>query len=159
MYQVVHGLSGILIGSQTNNPIIAFILGVVSHFILDAIPHDSIEIHNWQNNGKVEKIKKFVLEASLDLFLLLLIILILVYTGKLKINMPVTAGVMGTLLPDYTWAIAELFKIKNTAMDKYRQLHNWVHRIFYKSIYLPWKYVIPIQLGFVILFIFLYILL
>jgi len=159
MYQVVHGLSGVLIGSQTNNPIIAFILGIVSHFILDAIPHDSIEIHNWQNNGKGEKMKKFVLEAGLDLFLFLLIILILASTGKLRINMSIAAGVMGTLLPDYTWAMAELFKIKNTVMDKYRQLHNWVHRIFYKSIYLPGKYVIPIQLGGVILFIFLYLLL
>ena len=159
MYQVVHGLSGVLIGSQTKNPVIAFILGVVSHFILDAIPHDSLEIHNWQDNGRGEKMKKFVLEASLDLFLFLSIILILIYTDKLKINMPVVAGVTGTLLPDYVWAVAELFKIKNTVTDKYKQFHNWVHGIFYKPVYLPGKYVIPIQLGGVIFFILLYLLL
>ena len=68
-------------------------------------------------------------------------------------------GITGTLLPDFIWGGRELFKIKNAMLDKYEQLHFWSHKIFYKKIYLPLKYTIPIQLGSLVLFIILYLLL
>ena len=52
MYLTVHGASGLFIGSQVGNPWLAFVLGVVSHFILDMIPHESKSIDEWYERGK-----------------------------------------------------------------------------------------------------------
>jgi hypothetical protein len=68
MYQIVHGMAGAVIGSRLDSPILAFILGFVSHFILDAIPHDSNEARDWENNGTDKFVKKVALEAILDLW-------------------------------------------------------------------------------------------
>ena len=154
MYQIVHGAAGLLIGSQTGNPWLAFILGLASHFILDAIPHDSIETKRWQDKG--DYIKKIALEAMLDLLLFLLLMYGLIFFDKLNINMSVIAGIFGALLPDYIWGIAELFKIRCTLIEKYKTFHMGAHRIFHKTIYLPWYLVVPIQLGSLVMIILLY---
>lgn len=144
MYQIVHATAGILIGSQTGNPWLAFVLGLFSHFILDAIPHESIESRNWKDKGQF--IKKFVLEATVDLWLFVLLVLILQQNNLLTLNWPIIAGIVGSLLPDYIWGGAELFKIKNPWLEKYKKFHEWVHTILHKEIYLPLKYTLAIQL-------------
>ena len=39
MLDTVHVFAGLAIGRQIANPIVAFIVGIISHIILDAIPH------------------------------------------------------------------------------------------------------------------------
>ncbi len=39
MLIITHALTGTAIGALAQNPILAFILGIVSHFILDSLPH------------------------------------------------------------------------------------------------------------------------
>ena len=157
MYQIVHGSAGLLIGSQTGNPWLAFILGFISHFVLDAVPHDSIEIKNWQDKGNY--IKKVTLEATVDTWLFLIVVLIFQMNGYLDINVVLLAALVGVFLPDYIWGFTELFKIENRLLEKYIQLHKWIHMIFYKSLYLPAKYALSIQLGSLIIFLGLYLLL
>jgi len=151
MYQIVHGTTGILIGSQTGNPYLAFILGLISHFILDAIPHDSEELRDWQNKG--DYIKKIAFEAMLDLFVFLVILYSLMNFGGLELNYAVGAGVIGALLPDYIWGAAELFHINNIVLEKYKAFHSWAHGVIHKAVYLPWYLVVPIQIGFLIILI------
>lgn len=154
MYQIVHGSAGLLIGSQTGNPWLAFIFGLLSHFALDAIPHDSREAKNWQDKG--DYIKKIALEAMIDLFLFLLLLYALIFFDKLDMNMSIIAGIFGALLPDYIWGVAELFKIDSKLIEKYKTFHTQVHGIFHQAIYLPWYLVVPIQLGSLIIIILLY---
>ena len=155
MYQIVHAAAGILIGSQTGNPWLAFALGLLSHFILDAIPHDSIESRDWKDKGQF--MQKFALEAILDLWLFVLLVLILQQNNLLTLNWPIVAGIIGSLLPDYIWGVGELFKIRNPWLEKYKQFHEWVHTIIHQEIYLPLKYAVPIQIIIFVMFIGIYI--
>ncbi len=154
MYQIVHGTAGLLIGEQVSQPWSAFILGIVSHFILDAIPHDIIEVRHWQNKGNF--IKRVSFGAAIDLSLFLILIFTLVLTKNLISSRSMLAAIIGALLPDYIWGMGELFKIKHPWMEKYKQLHNSVHTLLHKNIYIPLKYGLPIQLGFMIFFLTLY---
>ena len=157
MYQIVHGSAGLLIGSQMGNPWLAFILGFISHFILDAIPHDAREIKRWQDKGPY--MKKIALEAIVDLLLLLSIILFLQQNNLLVLNWTIAAGIIGAILPDYLWGFGELFKIKSKWLEVYKKLHNGDHALLHKDIYISIKYSLPIQLFFVVLFIWLFLIL
>ena len=145
MYQIVHGMAGIAIGSRLDNPILAFVLGIVSHFVLDAIPHDSLELRDWENNGTDKFIKKIALEAILDLWGLMLGILMMQEGFSLYLNYPMMAGMIGAISPDYIWGLTELSQTKNQAMEKFKAWHNKIHTIIYKAGYLPLKYTVPIQ--------------
>ena len=154
MYQIVHGTAGLLIGSQTGNPWVAFILAVISHFILDAIPHDSIEIKHWVDKGNF--IKRISLITLIDLLLFLGLLIILWLKGNLTFNYSIVAGIIGAILPDYIWGMAELFKINNKWLEKYKQLHNGDHALLHRDIYIPLKYSLPVQLISAIIFILLF---
>ncbi|MFH1889977.1 MAG: hypothetical protein ABIJ91_00145 [Candidatus Kuenenbacteria bacterium] len=154
MYLTVHASAGILIGSQVGNPWLAFILGVLSHFVLDAIPHDSIELHNWREKGN--GIKKFLLEGVVDLLLLTLIILWLQSYNLIDFEPSILFGVAGALVPDFIWVFAEFFNIKNLVFDKYKQFHDSMHKTFLKDYYIPLKYSIPIQVINLVIFLGLY---
>ncbi len=153
MYQIVHGTAGLLIGEQINQPWLAFILGIFSHFILDAIPHDIIEVRHWQDRGNF--IKRVSFEAGIDLLLFLILAFILFITHQINFSWSLAAGVGGALLPDYIWGLGELFKIRHPWLEKYKQLHNADHALLHKDIYLPLKYALPVQLAFLVFFLFL----
>lgn len=155
MYQVVHASAGLLIGSQTGNPWLAFILGVVSHYILDAIPHDAIELKRWRDKG--DFIKKVALEATYDLWLFIIILWLLQQNNLLVINLSIIAGIVGALLPDFIWGAIELFKIKSKWGEKYKASHEKFHSLIYKPIYLPLKIGWTIQLVSLIILLGLYI--
>jgi len=157
MYLTVHGASGILIGSQVGNPWLAFLIGFISHFVLDIIPHDSKELKEWYDIGKT--LNKFTIIVIIDILIMIILGIVLSVWYNLVFTPAIIWGITGTLLPDFIWGGRELFKIKNAMLDKYEQLHFWSHKIFYKKIYLPLKYTIPIQLGSLVLFIILYLLL
>jgi len=157
MYQIVHGSAGLLIGSQTGNPWLAFILGFLSHFILDAIPHDSLEIKNWQDRGNY--IKKIASEAIIDLLLFLGLFFLLWQNNLVEPTWAMGAGILGALLPDYIWGLGEFFKIENKWLEKFKHLHNLDHTLLHKNIYIPLKYGLPIQLFFVVIFIVLFLVL
>ncbi|HRY63129.1 MAG TPA: hypothetical protein P5267_00785 [Patescibacteria group bacterium] len=146
MYQIVHGIAGVAIGSRLGNPILAFVLGILSHFILDAIPHDSNEARNWENNGTDRFVKKIALEAILDLWGLIIFVLIMQEGFGIYLSYPMIAGLVGGILPDYIWGLTELFKIKNQALLKFKAWHTKVHTLIFKPIYLPLKYTAIIQI-------------
>ena len=150
MYQIIHGSAGLLIGSQLGNPWLAFILGVISHFVLDAIPHDAKEIREWQDRGNYTK--KIALEAMVDLWFFLIIIYFLQINNLLNWNWSILAGIFGTLLPDYIWGAMELLKIDNKITNWYKNLHNGTHAILHRDIYISVKYTFLIQFFFLGLF-------
>lgn len=150
MFQIVHGSVGLLIGSQLGNPWLAFILGALSHFVLDAIPHDAQEIRAWQDKG--DYLKKIALEAMFDLWFFLIIIFLLQFNNLLDWQWPILAGILGALLPDYLWGLTELLKIDNKLTIWYKNLHNGTHAIFHRDIYISAKYTFLIQFFFLGLF-------
>jgi len=144
MYLTVHASAGILIGSQTGNPLLAFIVGVLSHYLLDSIPHDSIEGHDWHEKG--DMVKKFALEASIDFCVLLGMIVFLQEKDLLILSSPIVWGIIGAVIIDFIWGGIELFKLKGKVFSWFIDIHEGVHAFFYKKQYIPLRYAALIQL-------------
>jgi hypothetical protein len=154
MYQTVHGSAGLLIGAAIPNPVAAFFVGFISHFILDTPPHDSIESKEWKDKGNLTK--KFALEAGVDLLIFLGILWLLKANNLLVLSAGTEAGIIGAILPDYLWGIPDFLKIENKTVTWFKLWHNKLHTIIYKQIYIPLKYAIVVQLSFLAAILYLY---
>lgn len=155
MYLTVHAAAGMFIGSQLANPWLAFVLGVLSHFVLDAIPHDAKEVYDWHEKG--DGIKKFLLEGMIDIWLLTIIIFLLQYNHWLYFDYLIGAGVLGAWLPDFLWAVPAILKINCKLLEKYKIFHDKMHQIFFENHYIPLKYALPEQILFLLTFLSMYI--
>ena len=85
-----HVLSGAVIGALARRPVPAFVAGVASHFVLDAIPH-------W---GDWESKRHFVHVATRDGLTSLAIMGTLTAAAPADRRLAVLAGMAGAALPD-----------------------------------------------------------
>src|SRR3989338_3897955 len=110
MFLTVHATSGIIIGQYFTNPIVAFIMGYLSHFVLDIIPHgdDKLFIHYlWP-----KRLKALITTAAIDSVLAIVwLILIFVHTDTIYSTAILTA-IIGTVLPDFLLGLYQVKKIK-----------------------------------------------
>lgn len=86
-----HALAGLIIGEYIHNPALAFGAGVLSHIVLDEIPHfdfDRFLKKKWQFN--------FAIGVDLVLFG----ILIIIFLPKMTLTPSIIAGVLGALSLD-----------------------------------------------------------
>ena len=110
MFLTVHAPAGALLGVLFGNPFLAFIFGLVSHFILDAIPHGDREVGEWLEK---KKYKKYFAVVAADFFLLGLELAVLYWWfNHEKITSPfpllekervMLVGIIGAILPDFTF--------------------------------------------------------
>ena len=99
MFITVHATVGAIIGEQTNNIWVALVLGFLSHFVFDAIPHGDQNLLDKEPTKKSKAakfFKFFVLDA-----LVLSAAFSLYFNFHLFDNwLPVLAGAFGAILPD-----------------------------------------------------------
>jgi uncharacterized membrane protein len=98
MLVTTHGLLGALIGKEVGFPPLAFLLGFISHFLLDSIPHcdgpDDVA-------GRDENDPNTKAQYALVSFDLLLSLIIVIYFLNVKLATPAMIwGAIGALLPD-----------------------------------------------------------
>ena len=86
-----HVLSGALIGAMVRRPVPAFVLGVASHFALDAVPHWG----DWQGDPG-----RFLQVAVQDGLTALALMAALAAAAPPARRPAVTAGMFGAALPD-----------------------------------------------------------
>ncbi len=99
-----HMLVGAAIGSQFNNPWSVFILGLFSHYLLDALPH-----WDYLSDLKIFKskhLKKICLDFALGGFF----VLILIWSSPQKLF--ILIGIIAALLPDFLSLLYYNFNIK-----------------------------------------------
>ena len=85
-----HVLSGAVIGAAARRPVSAFALGVVSHFVLDAVPHWG----EWRAHGQ------FMRVAVADGLTGLAVMGAMTAIAPADARAAVLAGMMGAALPD-----------------------------------------------------------
>ncbi len=128
-----HMLVGVAIGTQSPSLLIAFCLGLVSHYLLDALPH-------WDYLHKVEITRpEHLKKIGLDFILGAMIVSALTWPFHQKLF--ILAGVAGALLPDFSQLIYVNFKIK--WLKPLSRLHKKMH--LYDEL--------PFRLGFPAVFI------
>lgn len=87
-----HALVGGTIGELVDNPILALLLGIISHFVLDAIPH-----YDTTDDGRYTK-----RQLALFLFDLIIgVVLIVILLPTIHHSLSFFAGMVGGILPDF----------------------------------------------------------
>ncbi len=121
------------------NPLLAFLAGFVSHFLLDAIPHwdykpRSRYFCSYRSSVENEKNRAPILSKTfgfdmarigLDFCLGTVIALVIFIRIDTSAIWPTLAGILGGIMPD---PLVFLFwKIKKGAEDPLQRLHAWAH--------------------------------
>jgi len=129
MYLTIHAAAGVLIGSYINQPIISFILGFISHFFLDMLPHYDGDIPTKGHTAKSLRKKyfnKIIALIYFDISLAIIVAAALLTNNIHFLTRPIIWGIAGALLPDILQA-ASFFWQKNKFLKKFNQFHNFIH--------------------------------
>jgi hypothetical protein len=120
----IHAAAGALIGQQTNNPLLAFVLAFVSHFVLDAIPHgDQDWIEDYKGNDQ-SRAKRIIFLVTLDGFILLTLLISQFFYKSLTPTLSIASGILGGILPDFLVGCHEL---SDKLFKNFYQLHFKMH--------------------------------
>lgn len=143
-----HAAIGAAIGFHIGNPLLGFTVGVISHYLVDMIPHgDSIMLERLHGK-KTKKIP--IAYGTIDSLLALMLVLILSNIEMYPSTLAFTAAIAGSIMPDLLSALYDLTKIKQLRV--FYTVHFFFHDYFikrYKDVKL--SYAIVAQVGFVIL--------
>ncbi|MBI4449891.1 hypothetical protein HY634_02425 [Candidatus Uhrbacteria bacterium] len=129
MFLTVHATAGALVGGWTGNPLVAFALGIVSHIILDIIPHGDEHIAP-ECTGPTcthrEEIRFLLRLAIMDAIVMSGVLATVLYPWIPLPSNAVLAGIFGSVLPDLIQGLATVFP-KRRALVRLKQLHDYFH--------------------------------
>ncbi len=147
MFLTVHATVGALIGQSVPNPWIAFVLGFISHFFVDFIPHGDQNLINGATQR--ERIKKLLGITAIDLALLALVALYFATNKTFAYPLSVAAGAFGAMLPDGLQGITIFTNGK--ILSRYTRFHGLFHistHARFAHIVLPFTVGLPLQIFF-----------
>lgn len=129
MYLTIHAVAGVLIGSYVNQSFVAFVVGFISHFFLDMIPHNDGNIPTVGQTAKTLRrlyFNKIVGLIYLDISLSLIVAAALFTNNIHFLTRPIIWGMIGSVLPDVFQALG-FFRPKNKLLRKFNEFHNFIH--------------------------------
>lgn len=103
MYSPVHATAGLLIAQAMPNPTAAVLAGVVSHYLLDFVPHGDTGVGPWMTAKSPWA--RIALVEVVDLGLAALVILQLIARHPTAPALILAAGAVGGILPDLLWGL------------------------------------------------------
>ncbi len=130
-----HAVTGAVLATLVpNNPVLGFIIGFGSHFVLDAIPHWDYKLKSSRRN-KLEPLNndliiskdffkdllKIGLDAALGLFLSILLLGAIRHYSILII----LCGAIGGMAPDFLQFV--YFKWRHEPLISLQKFHIWMH--------------------------------
>ena len=146
MFLAPHTVTALWITTKVSDPLLVFVLAILSHFLLDIIPHGDEDLGKYVNT-KNRKVNYILKVGSFDV----LISIGLAYFYFMRYpnidSMIVYAAILGAWLPDVLRITIEVLKVKT--LYWYIRFHTRVHTLIdYRY---PLTYGVPVQLGFTIL--------
>lgn len=127
MFLTVHGAAALVIARTFPNPLIAFLLSLGSHFILDIVPHGDEFITDETKFSRSQALRRLFGAALFDALILLFFILIYIATTPSLSITPIIYALLGALLPDAMQAIA-LF-VNWSWLKRYAKFHSHLHNL------------------------------
>jgi len=133
MILTTHAIVGAAVGRLFPfNPIIAFLAGFVSHFVIDAIPHWHYKVESIESEPKSSE-RAFLINKRLvfDFFVIGLDLLIGLYLAMEIFdrgdysNYSVFAGALGGIFPDGLVFLSLIWRTKILLL--FRKFHRFVH--------------------------------
>ncbi len=126
MYITIHSAVGGAIGQFISDPFVAFLIGVVSHFILDIIPHGDEEVTKKVTWLKSARSKLFFVVGS-DFTILFFFFIFWTLNSPVDQLLGMFAGIAGGIVPDALWGFHELTDAP--FLRWYRKKHSALHNI------------------------------
>ena len=138
MFATTHVLASVVISQHAPTPWWAFFVSLISHYILDLLPHGDRPIDEWLQKGNY--FKKGLTIMATDMLLIALIF----FTFAQRMSLPpppiLAAAVIGGMLPDVLWIMYKLYDryLKRFAffrrillflpavLDHHRRIHNYI---------------------------------
>lgn len=122
MFLVIHAAAGATLGAQVQNPFLAFFLGLISHYLLDAIPHGDEKLRqDFEDKHRI----KCTFIVGIDFVLTILTIITMVWLDAPPNPLGLASGIFGALLPDFIQLI--YFLSSHPWLKKFSNLHNAFH--------------------------------
>lgn len=130
MFLAVHATVGALAGASVTHPSEAFVLGFVSHFFLDMIPHGDEIIYQGYVAGT--KVRRAVLYVMVDALVTAALVGLVFLKQDFFYPVNVWLGIVGGLLPDLLVGLAQIIRPKRTKglvwrLDRFQKFHRWNH--------------------------------
>jgi len=121
-----HAAIGAVIGFSIGNPWLGFLLGFISHFLVDMIPHGDSRL---SVKYRIQKKKRGpVTFATIDALIALYIILGLVNLPISTSQTALTAAIAGSVLPDLLVGFFDM--TKSRYLKKFVKIHFFFHDFF-----------------------------
>lgn len=139
MFLTVHAPVGAAIGALAGEPVAAFALGFLSHFVLDAIPHGDEHLgHAMEHSAKV---RYFVKLAAVDGILMTGALLALLTPWTAWPSAAVLAGIAGGVAPDVLQGLGEAFPERRW-LAAFHRFHDYIHVHL-----IPWESSFPVGMA------------
>ncbi len=139
MFLTGHSAIGLIAASWTANPALAFLIGFLSHYVADAVPHGDEDLGVWTERGNA--IHRLAFLMFLDLAVLTLSFSLLFNRYGWQWNQVLC--IVGACLPDFMWGFEKAVghRLFGPFGDWHRRNHNrWRVRI-------PSVVGVPVQLA------------
>ncbi len=132
MYSPVHATAGLLLAQYMPNPALAFLVGVGSHYLLDAVPHGDTYFGAWLTGGHAKR--RIAVVESLDLGLAAIVVLALIASHPQQSWVKLVAGAIGGITPDLLWGLRFVLDSKGWKiplltpfLHHHDRWHSWGH--------------------------------
>ncbi len=129
MTLTTHATLGAVIGHAVGTPVLAFVFGFISHFLIDMIPHGDTGL---SDNFRVlkRKRKQAVAYVAVDAVVAIFFVLLLANTRDIDSVRTFTWGIIGGVLPDFLVGVYEI--TKTPLLRWFNTLHFAFHDFFVK---------------------------
>jgi hypothetical protein len=126
MFITTHAALGALIAQQIPGmPLIAFALGIASHFLSDIIPHGDTKQYKDYVTGRnrMRSLAYVTLDGAVAVYFLLFLFNTGIPTDRFTVSM----GIAGGVLPDLLVALYEVFRVPG--LRWFHRLHFFFHNL------------------------------
>jgi len=124
MYLINHAAIGIALASQVSNPVAAFGIGWVSHYLADFFPHGDEGVGEWA--ARKNEIPRILGIVAIDGMLFLGAFAW--FSAHQGFSWSAAAAAIGSFVPDIMWGLEKLAGRKLFGI--FERLHSWNHNYF-----------------------------
>ncbi len=126
MFLATHATVGAIIGRAAPDPVSAFVLAFVSHFLLDIIPHGDADLYKTYKSGK--KVRTALAYTMIDAVITAYMIVGIAHARLFDSGINVAMGIIGGLLPDLLIGVYEVTNTK--LLVGFHKVHFFFHNLF-----------------------------
>ena len=139
-----HATIGAVIGQATGNPVLAFVIGFLSHFLIDIIPHGDTGLADNFRIYKKQR-KQAVAYSIVDGIIAIFFVLLLANVKDIGQMSLFSWGIVGAVLPDLLVGLYLITKTKY--LRSFNRLHFYFHNLYvYRRGDVPLRYAIVAQI-------------